>query len=209
MKPARLAVIDVADLPDYPIPRDMRLDGHHFTRWNHNRWLNSRMYLMASLAVKGAARDLFDHAQNGSPIGTLPSADDELAALMRVPVQHWRALCDEPIGPLHNWQRCRCGDEVRLMHPVVLEVLQDTIRKVEERDLSKEERAISARRDRLVKALLELGCLKAVIDDHILIGRIDLWLLETWKGNRTRIAYLRALDHAQRSGWLGIERKLL
>jgi hypothetical protein len=106
---------------------------------------------------------------------------------------------------MHGWARCRCGDEVRLMHKVVLDVLQDTLRKVSERDLSKEDRAISARRDRLVKALIELGCSKEVIADPVLIGRIDMWLLESCKGNRTRLAYIRALEHAKRAGWLGGE----
>ena len=87
------------------------------------------------------------------------------------------------------------------MHHVVLDVLQDTIRKVEERDLSKDDRAIAARRDRLVKNLLELGCNRAVVDDPVLIGRLDGWLIETCKGNRTRVAYMRALEHASKERW--------
>lgn len=208
-QPSPLRAVPVDELPEYPIPREMRLDGHHFTRWAHNRWLNSSMHLLADYEVQGVARAMFDLAQNGTPIGTLPANEAELAALLRLPLDRWRNLCARDMSPLHNWQTCRCEGEVRLMHKVVLDVLQDTLRKVEERDLSKEDRAIAARRDRLCKALIELGCAKAVTDDHVLIGRLDLWLMETHKGNRTRVVYIRAMEHAIRSGWLGSQSKLL
>jgi hypothetical protein len=203
--PRRPSLVNAEDLPDYPIDRDQGLEGHHFMRLAHNRWLNSTMYLLGDYEVQGVAMAMFCHAQNGRPIGTLPANEPELSALLRIPLAHWRALCARDIGPMHGWARCRCGDEVRLMHKVVLDVLQDTLRKVSERDLSKEDRAISARRDRLVKALIELGCSKEVIADPVLIGRIDMWLLESCKGNRTRLAYIRALEHAKRAGWLGGE----
>jgi hypothetical protein len=203
MTPQRsLTPVPIDQIEDYPIGRETRLDGHHFTRWNHNRWLNSSLHLLGDYEVQGMARAMFDLAQNGNPIGTLPANEAELAALLRVPLPVWHAVCNRPVSPMHNWVRCRCGNEVRLMHPVVLEVLQDTIRKVEDRDLSKEERAVAARRKRLVSGLASIGCSNDMVNDHVLIGRMDQWLIDTWKGNRTVQSYISALDHSVKSGWM-------
>jgi hypothetical protein len=191
-----------ADLPVYPIGRDVRLQSHYFTMIQHHRWLNSEMHLTADMAVQGAALNLFFVAQSQSPLGTLPNDDVVLSRLLRIDLTTWRGLRDRPMGALHRWHPCLCGDEVRLMHPVVLEVLQDAIARRDVREASNEEKAVDARLRRLRAALAELGCSKTVIADEVLIGRLDAWLVENVRGQRRASAYEAALAHAAAMGWL-------
>ena len=191
-----------ADLPLYPIGRDVRLPSHYFTMIQHYRWFNSELHLTADMAVQGAALNLFLFAQCQLPLGTLPNDDIMLSRLLRIDLTAWRALRDRPMGALHKWQPCLCGDEVRLMHPVVLEVLQDAISKREMRETSNEEKAVYARLQRLRKALAEMGCTRTVIGDEVLIGRLDAWLVDNIRGQRRIPAYQAALKHAAQMGWL-------
>lgn len=193
----------------YPLARHDRLDGHSFVKWQHLRWLSSDLCLMASFEVKGMARDLFDLAQTQSPVGTLPTDRALIARMLRCDPHHFEALCRHPFGPLRGWRPCVVDDgEVRLYHPVVLEQVQDAIERREQRALKNTEKAIRARRDRLIAALRDLGCVEDLLRDEVLIARMDDWLAANWKRRRDQAAYERVLIHASREGWLGPRRGL-
>ena len=197
-----VTLIDTDQLPVYPIDRSDRLVIHYFTMWHHDRWLNSTMHLKASYEVQGVARALFDLAQRQTPPGTLPDDDEMLAKLLRLDLARWRDLCALPIGPLHNWSRCLCGNEVRLMHPVVTEVILDAMAKRETREVRKTERANDRRLERLQAGLAAAGLDREALGDETLVRRIDDWLLATHQGNRTQLVYQRAFEHAVRSRWV-------
>jgi len=193
-----LRPVPVADLPDYPIPPGVRLDGNGFTKWQHMRWLNSASFRKMGWEAQGMHRALFDMAQMETPVGTLPDDDEELAVMLRIDARRVRELRVLEFGPLRHWVRCRCGDQVRLMHPVVLEQVRDAIERRETRALSNAEKAVYARRRRLREALAALGLDAAVLADELLIERIDDWI---GKRRRTDAVYAQALLHAQAMRW--------
>lgn len=197
-----LRAVNTADLEEYPIGREERLDGHGFVKWFHHRWLHSKTHLKASYEVQGMARALFDLAQMQSPIGTLPDDDEELAMLLRVDLPRWRTLRALEFGPLRNWRRCLAAGEVRLMHPVVLAQVQDALERREAHALSKEEKATYQRLKRLREGLKALGCSEDVLAEEVLIRRMDDWLRATCVGNRKPVHYERALQHAVREKWV-------
>jgi hypothetical protein len=197
-----LRLTDTDDLPDYPLDASVKLTSHYFTMFWHDRWLASELHLTGSLEVQACALNLIFLAQKQSPLGTLPDNDEILSRMLRLDLLLWRDLRKRNPGPLHNWSLCRCGREVRLMHPVVLEVLQEAIGKRDERMLSNEEKAQYTRLKRIREALADLGCTEAVTDDGVLIDRLDQWLTANCQGQRRRPVYARALQHAVAAGWL-------
>lgn len=194
--------VDAGKLTEYPVPRGVRLDGNSFVKWQHLRWLSSKMARRASYEVQGMARALFDMAQTQSPIGTLPADDEDLADLLRLDLHRWRELRAMTFGPLRNWRPCLSDGEVRLMHPVVLEQVLDVLERREVHELSKEEKATYQRLKRIGEALIKLGVDRAVVGDDVLISRMDEWLKGHCKGNRKQPHYEAALLHAVNSGWL-------
>lgn len=193
------------DLPLYEIGRDQRLDGNSFVKWHTHRWLSSRSFKLCGFEVQGMMRALFDMCQCESPVGTLPDNDEELAVMLRCDVRRLRELRAMEFGPLRNWRPCLCDGERRLMHPVVLEQVKDALERRAEAELSKEEKATSKRLARLEKALIENGMSKAVVSDPVLMQRIDQWLAETHRGNRTQAVYRSAILHAVQQRWIGRE----
>lgn len=190
-------------VPDYPISRDDRLDGNSFVKWHNHRWLSSKTFKLASWEVQGMARALFDLCQTESPIGTLPDDNAELAFMLRVDPRRLAELRKMEFGPLRNWRPCMCGNEQRLMHDTVLEQVQDALERRALHELSKDERAVSARLARLRKALAAEGLSKDVLADDILVERMDGWLNDTRKGRRTTPVYRSAILHAVQNGWIG------
>jgi hypothetical protein len=190
-------------LPVYPISRDDRLDGNHFVKWNTSRWLASKTFKLMPWEFQGMARALFDLCQIETPVGTLPNDDAELAFMLRVDVRRMRDLRAQEYGPLRNWSPCLCGAEVRLMHDVVVEVVQDALERRATAQLSTEEKAVAQRMGRLRRALEQQGLSKAVLADDVLITRMDEWLTAQRKGRRTESVYRSAILHAVQSGWVG------
>lgn len=200
---APLRPVDLDSLPVYPFNLSDRLQAHYFIQIQFNRWLSSTLGLMGSMDVQGAALTLIFHAQNQSPIGTLPDDDEVLARLLRIDLSQWKQLRNRDLGALHNWRPYRCdGNTVRLGHPTVIEVLTDAFERREARQASNEARAVSMRLSRLRKALSGMGCSPAVLADDVLIARMDDWLTQTCQGNRTDVNYDRALHHAVAQRWL-------
>jgi len=198
-------LFDTDRLPEYPIAVDERLESHYFVSFWFNRWLNSDFRLRASAEVRAFGLDLFFIAQNQSPVGTLPTNEAVIAKLLMIDLAHWKELCKREITPLYNWTPCRCGAKVRLMHPVVTEQAQDAIARREAREASNSQKAVYQRLRRLREALGDLGCSREVLNDDLLVERMDGWLLQHCSGRRTAGAYGRALTHAVTDGWLASE----
>jgi len=196
-------LVEAKALPEYPIPRDERLQELAFIKWVPSRWLNSSGHAKCTYEVQGMARALFDISTAQSPIGSLPDDDEELAFLLRVPLVHFaslRALGDR--GPLRNWRRCTSDGEIRLMHRVVTESLQDVLARRETRQMSREAQAEAKRFERLAKGLIAAGMRQEVTQDAVLLARMDEWLVNNHRGNRTVPAYLRAIEAAAKAGWI-------
>jgi len=203
MTRALLAPVAVTDLPEYPFGPEDRLDGNSFVKWHTTRWLGSRTFKLMPWDMQGMARALFDMAQLETPIGTLPDDDDELAFMLRCDARRIRELRGLEYGPMRNWQRCRCDGAVRLMHPVVVEVISDALTRRNSAALAKDAKAVAQRMARLRRALAAEGCSDAVLGDDVLLRRIDGWLEENHRSNRTRAVYRSALLHAQQQRWFG------
>lgn len=198
MTVAALRPVAIEDLPEYPLAALARLDGNSFTKWHHARWLASTSFRKMGWEAQGMARALFDMAQMETPVGTLPADDEELAIMLRIEPRRLRELRAQEFGPLRHWVPCRCGEQVRLMHPVVLEQVQDALERRETRALSNEQKAVYQRRKRLVAALEEMGVDKALCADEWFIERLDDWI---GKRRRGAAVYAQAMMHAQGQGW--------
>lgn len=189
-------------LPEYPLGRDVRLPGQYFLKFETMRWLNSEMYLTGDPEVRSHYLDLIFISQHQIPIGTLPVAPALQARLCRVDLAHWQALVKREPSPLHHWTLCLCdGGEVRLMHPVVLETLEDQLRRREKAEVARGEDAVRKRLARLRANMAEVGFDKSVIADGVLVERLDAWLGANHRGQRRQDAYDRAYTFAKREGW--------
>lgn len=200
-----LTIITPNDLPVYPISADERLDGNSFVKWNTARWLASRTFKLMPWDMQGMHRALFDFCQSETPVGTLPDDDDELAMMLRIDVRRLKEIRAMEFGALRNWTRCLCDGRVRLMHRVVTEQVQDALERRALAALSKDEKAVAMRLDRLRKGLIQEGWTKDVVRDDVLIRRMDEWLLEHRKGKRTVEVYRSAMLHAVQARWIGVE----
>lgn len=190
--PARL--IETTELPEYPLSADQRLTTHYFTAFHHDRWLNSRFRLSAPPDVRGHALDLFFLSQKQTPVGTLPDDDVQLAKLLMLDLASWQSLRARDWSPLYKWEPCLCDGDVRLMHPVVTEMIVDAL---ERRDRRRVEGEIGRRRkrmDRLRDQVLNAGGTRAMMADEDLLERLDAWLTRHCTGNRTRDWVRRALE---------------
>lgn len=199
---AQLVDVTGGGVPDYPLPRDLRMPTHYFVPWWHNRWLNSSLHLKGSYEVQGVALALYCLAQNQSPLGTLPHDDALLARLLRMELPRWRDLCRAEVSPLHGWYLADCGGEVRWAHPVVLEMVIEARDRAEVRKMSNEERAVQKRVERLRKALEEMGVDRSILADRVALEAMDEWLEVNWKKRRNALAYARLLNWAAQSGLL-------
>jgi len=164
-----------------------------------NRWLNSDFRLRASAEVRGYGLDLFFIAQNQSPVGTLPTDDAVLAKLLMIDLATWKDLCSREVSPLYNWRPCRCGDKLRLMHPVVTEqalvALKSKRDRIEARERERERKRLVA----LKRQILEAGGHRGLADNADYVTRLDSWLLENCPGNRTPARVREAMEALDRN----------
>lgn len=202
MKEALLRPVDSDALDQYPIAEDEDLKGHRFVMFDHDRWLNSDTFLRMSAECGWFYLNLIFLSQKQRPIGTLPDDDELLASLLRIDLGRWKELRARQMGPLHKWRRVRCGNKIRLAHPVVTKIAEETVESRILRVQSNEEKAVYQRLKRLREGLLFLGCDKSVVADDVLVQRIDGWLTEHAPGKRTRASYERALMHAVAQKWM-------
>lgn len=122
-----LRPVDTSTLPEYPFDDMARLDSHYFMAWERRRWLNSDMRIKGTPECRALYFDLINIAFDQSPIGTLPDDMMMLARIALVDRTHFEVLCGLPYGPLHKWERCLCGSEVRLAHPFVIRVITEAV----------------------------------------------------------------------------------
>ena len=117
--------VDLDQLPEYPIEPDARLDSHEFLRWEFGRWLASDMRWNGTHECKSMWFELVNLFYRETPVGTLPKDQKRLSRMIQpvVDQDHFDALCALEYGPLHGWVPCRCGDNIRLMHPVVTRIV--------------------------------------------------------------------------------------
>lgn len=118
--------VDLDLLPEYPVDPDARLDSHGFIQWEFRRWLSSDMRWNGTHECKSMWFDLVNLSHSETPVGTLPQDMKRLARMIQPVVErdHFEILCGLEFGPLHGWELCRCGEAVRLMHPVVTRIVQ-------------------------------------------------------------------------------------
>ncbi len=202
-----LGPVDLDMLPEYPLDRTARLLGSYFLKFETQRWLNSEMCLSCDREIGFIYLNLIFIAQHQVPIGTLPAQEELLAQLARCSLAEWRRFLRRDPNPLHRWQHCRCdGGEVRLMHPVVLEMVEDQLCRRAAREMSNASAAARQRLKRLRERMLAVGMPKQAADDDVLVERMDAWLAEHHRGRRDQAAYDRVFEVAARERWFALSR---
>lgn len=173
---SKLGVVEVAEIPDYPISSNDRLDSHFFLQWNLKRWRGSEFRKKADPDVGWYGFQLFCIAQDGSPIGTLPSDDVQLAFDLNLPLEKWRSLLERKINPLHGWSRVQCDNgEIRLAHSIVTLVAQEALK-------SKYQNAAAAATRRRNKRVFDLREMierigsKQLLNNPHFVERFNDWL---------------------------------
>ncbi|WOI54972.1 hypothetical protein [Palleronia sp. LCG004] len=186
----------VDDLPEYPMEVDARLTSHFWFTFHHDRFLNSRFRLLADPEVRAYGIDLWCFAQKQTPVGTLPDDDAELAALLGLDLRTWQGLRAREISPLYKWHRCLCGNQVRLMHETVLEVVVDAMERRDRNKLAATKGAERKRQARLSDAIRKAGGSRRMAEDPGVLERLDTWLREYCdpRGNRTIEWVKRAME---------------
>jgi hypothetical protein len=187
-------LIETSELPEYPFSVTERLTTHYFTAFHHDRWLNSRFRLSTAPDVRGLALDLFFLSQKQSPVGTLPDDDVQLAKLLMIDLRTWQEYRGREWSPLYKWERCLCEGEIRLMHPVVSEMIWDAIGRRDKKKAEGELGRARKRLDRLPDQILRAGGSQRMAMDADLLERVDAWLLRHCAGNRTNEWVRRALE---------------
>lgn len=191
--PALRVVADRGALPEYPLGPSERLDSHHFMAWERRRWLNSDMRLKGDEAARALYFDLICISHDQTPVGTLPRDLAVLAKLLYVDRERFERMCALEYGPLHNWMPCLCGEEVRLMHPFVVEVVTEAMTRREDNRAKNEAANRAKRLQRLRKTLAGLSA-ELAENDHC-VQFIDEWLVDqgvSYRGTRQVEAGLQA-----------------
>lgn len=192
-------LVNAAELQEYPISSEDRLDSHYFIQWNLARWRGSEFRKKVDPEAGWYGFQLFCIAQDGSPIGTLPCDDQQLAFDLNLPLERWQALLKRDVSPLHGWYKVQCDNgEIRWAHTVVTEVAQTALK-------SKRSNAEMVERRKAYKRLADL---KEMIEVRIGAGqllrapqfleRFNDWLDEKHSGVQRRESFIRqALDEFQ------------
>ncbi|MEE3316910.1 MAG: hypothetical protein VX202_04045 [Pseudomonadota bacterium] len=199
-----LAIVsnDSEGLPEYPISSVERLDSHYFLQFNVDRYdrSNFRRKAYRDPEVGFFGVELFFKSHGETPLGTLPRDDESLAFLLGLSLEKWMALRERPFNPLYNWKPVLCDNgDVRLAHPVVLEVMKAALEGHQNYEASKEDKAVYARRARLIKALRECGCSDDLCKDEFAVAWIDEWLLEHHSGQRRMPQFQHSITKALRA----------
>ncbi|GLK65674.1 hypothetical protein F8A10_07775 [Paracoccus kondratievae] len=167
-------VVPTNELEDYPLTVEDRLDSHYFMAWERRRWLNSDMRLRGTAECRALFFDLINISYDQAPVGTLPNDCDLLAKMLFVDPAHFRQLCRLEFGPLHKWVPVRCGDEIRLSHPMVLRSLKEAIARREDHRARSEAASTKKRLQRLRSCMAGINADLATKDGAVLW--IDGWL---------------------------------
>lgn len=185
------ALIDVDDLPEYPISASVRLDSHEFIAWEFRRFLHSEMRWNAAHDVKSIWFDLVQQAHEQTPVGTLPLDHARLARMVQPPVDpvHFAALADRPFGVLYGWYRCVCDNgEVRLMHDTVTRIAINALSRKELNAARTDGASTQRRLVRLAETLA--GIAPAIAMDPAQVRWVDAHIRAAMdaEGNKKRTA---------------------
>ncbi|MDS9468618.1 hypothetical protein RGQ15_13695 [Paracoccus sp. MBLB3053] len=167
-------VVSVGELDEYPLTVEDRLDSHYFVAWERRRWLNSDMRLRGTPECRALFFDLINISYDQAPVGTLPNDPELLAKMLLVDPSHFQQLCRLDYGPLHKWSPVRCGEEIRLSHPMVLRTLREAISRREDHRARSEAASTKKRLQRLRSCLTGAHASLASNDGAVLW--IDGWL---------------------------------
>ncbi|PYE80829.1 hypothetical protein [Pseudoroseicyclus aestuarii] len=198
-----LRPVDTESLPEYPVGREVRLNGQYFLKFETMRYLTSSMGLRGTAEVRCYYLELIFHSQHQVPIGTLPADRLEQARMLRVDPAHWEELCRLEVSPLHRWTPCTSDGELRLMHRVVLDTVQDQIERREVAEVKRTDEAVRGRIRRLRERMVAAGFAKAEVADNVLVERMEQWLCDTVKGKRFQHHYDAVFAHAATMRWIG------
>ena len=115
------------EIMEYPYPLDLRWEHIQWYPVFFTRFMGSRFGLLSDLEVRGAAFTLWNVAMQSGPPATLTDDDHVLARLLQIPIEQWLELRGRSSGVLDGWIPVKCGDEIRLTHPVLLEALEVSV----------------------------------------------------------------------------------
>lgn len=176
-------LIDNDELREYPLDVDDNLAGHTFIAWGIDDWIYSDMRLKGAEDCRSLYFDLIVFSQKQKPVGTLPNDMESLAALLRVDETRLRRMCQQEYGPLHKWEPCRCGDEIRLMHPRVTKMVLEALSRKHSNRARNDAANASKRKERLRIAVANYHADLAKNDAAILW--MDEYLVDQGVGYRT------------------------
>lgn len=190
-----LKVVGSDGMPEYPISSQDRLDSHYFLQWNLKRWRGSEFRKKADPEVGWYGFQLFCIAQDGSPIGTLPCDDQQLAFDLNLPLEKWQALLKRDVSPLHGWSKVQCDNgEVRMAHDVVTEVALAALGSKRRNMAAVEARRVNKRLADLRDMLERIGARQLLARPNFIESFND-WLDDNHEGVQRREAMVRgALD---------------
>lgn len=169
-----LQAVPPEGIEEYPLSVEDRLDSHYFMAWERRRWLNSDMRLRGTAVCRALFFDLINISYDQAPVGTLPDDQQLLAKLLHVELSEFQQLCRMEYGPLHKWYRVRCGNEVRLAHPMVLKTLKEAVARRED-NRAKNEAANAAKRLQRLRITIS-GYHKDLGSNDAAVRWIDEWL---------------------------------
>lgn len=187
-----IQLVEANDLELYPISAKDRLDSHYFLQWNLKRWRGSEFRKKADPEVGWYGFQLFCIAQDGTPIGTLPCDDQQLAFDLNLPLERWQAMLKRDITPLHGWHKVQCDNgEVRLAHPVVTEVAIVALGSKQRNAAAAEQRRLNKRLADLRDMIERIGA-KQLLQTPAFVERFNEWLEQHHEGVQRREGMIRA-----------------
>lgn len=187
-----IKLVETGDLAQYPISAHDRLDSHYFLQWNLKRWRGSEFRKKVDPEVGWYGFQLFCIAQDGSPIGTLPCDDQQLAFDLNLPLERWQGLLKRSITPLHGWCKVQCNNgEVRLAHPVVTEVAVEALGSKKRNAAAAEQRKLNKRLSDLRDMVERIGA-KQLLNTPAFVERFNDWLEQHHEGVQRRESTIRA-----------------
>lgn len=187
-----LRPVETAELFEYPIGIEDRLDGHYFLTWRFHDWMTSDFRLLSDLEVRAVGFDLFNVAQTQSPVGTLPDDHRILSRLVGLTLDKWNDLCAREVSPLYKWEPCLCaGGVVRLYHPRVLQTVKAALGLRDDKLQKREDERARKRMEALPDQIIRAGGSSAMAKDGDLLIRLDAFLMEHFPSRQRRPAFLR------------------
>lgn len=184
-------LLDVHDLPEYPISSKDRLDSHYFLQWNLKRWRGSefRKKAYSDPEVGWYGFELFCMSQDETPIGTLPHDHSQIAFGLHLGLDRWKSLMKRELSPLHGWEEVLCDNgEIRYAHPVVTEVAVEALgskrRNTAKNADERMRKRIGTISDNLSKNIP--GGARVAKNDELL-NRISDWIEEKYPGGSATV----------------------